>query len=80
MSQDVMAQLFEPFITTKQEGSGLGMSISYDIIQAHHGSIAVQSKEGEGATFTVRLPLEQPDCEGPGHDHALRTGRVNRRM
>jgi len=61
MSQDVIDRLFEPFFTTKKEGTGLGIFISYNIIQAHHGELAVQSKKGKGTTFTVRLPVEQPD-------------------
>ncbi len=51
--------LFEPFFTTKPvgEGTGLGLAISHDIIQRHLGEISVQSTPGEGAHFTVRLPL-----------------------
>ena len=53
--------LFEPFFTTKEHGSGLGLSISYGIILAHHGQITVHSQVGEGTTFTITLPLSQPD-------------------
>ena len=55
----VRQRIFEPFFTTKRvgEGTGLGLSIAYDIIQKHGGSIAVQSEEGRGANFTVRIPL-----------------------
>ncbi|MCA9980580.1 MAG: GAF domain-containing protein, partial [Anaerolineales bacterium] len=49
-------QLFEPFFTTKDEGSGLGLSISYNIIQAHNGHILVDSTIGQGTTFTILLP------------------------
>jgi two-component system NtrC family sensor kinase len=61
MSQEMMDQVFEPFVTTKEEGTGLGMSISYGIVQAHNGAIAVSSEKGAGTTFTIRLPLEQPE-------------------
>ncbi|MCA9084386.1 MAG: hypothetical protein KDA81_10040 [Planctomycetaceae bacterium] len=54
-----MDKLFTPFFTTKPVGSGtgLGLSVSYGIIEKHHGSIDVQSTVGEGTTFTVRLPI-----------------------
>ena len=52
-------KVFQPFFTTKPagQGTGLGLSISYDIIKAHHGEIQIESKEGEGASFTIFLPL-----------------------
>jgi signal transduction histidine kinase len=52
-------KIFQPFFTTKPsgEGTGLGLSLSYDIItKGHGGELTVQSEEGEGATFVVRLP------------------------
>ena len=54
-----MNKLFTPFFTTKKEvkGVGLGLAVSYGIIQRHHGRIGVQSKEGEGSHFTIYLPL-----------------------
>ncbi|HEY2018031.1 MAG TPA: ATP-binding protein, partial [Bryobacteraceae bacterium] len=56
-----LAKIFDPFFTTKSEGKGvgLGLAVSYGIIQAHGGDIEVKSKVGEGTTFTVFLPLEQ---------------------
>ena len=56
-----MKQLFEPFFTTKEvgKGTGLGLAISYSIIQKHDGTIDVKSRPGEGATFTVRLPIKR---------------------
>lgn len=54
-----MSKLFTPFFTTKEEvkGVGLGLAVSYGIVQRHKGRIEVQSKVGEGTTFTVCLPL-----------------------
>lgn len=55
-------KLFDPFFTTKPigQGTGLGLSVSYGIIQAHHGSIEVDSKVGEGTCFKIALPVKQP--------------------
>jgi signal transduction histidine kinase len=52
-------KIFQPFFTTKPtgQGTGLGLSLSYDIIKAHRGEIKVESKEGEGAEFFVQLPI-----------------------
>ena len=52
-----MAHLLEPFYTSKADGLGLGLTICYNIARAHGGFIDVQSKPGQGATFTVGLPL-----------------------
>jgi signal transduction histidine kinase len=58
-----MHKLFTPFFTTKKEvkGVGLGLAVSYGIIQRHHGKISVKSKEGEGTTFTVLLPISNAE-------------------
>jgi len=54
-------RLFEPFFTTKEvgKGTGLGLAISYGIIQKHGGAIEIRSEAGQGAVFTVRLPLKE---------------------
>lgn len=54
--KDLIDNIFEPFVSTKEEGTGLGLFISYGIIQHHNGSIQVESEIGEGTTFTLRLP------------------------
>ena len=58
--EEDISKLFEPFFTTKKKGKGvgLGLSVAYVIVQEHGGSIYVKSKEGEGTTFQVRLPLK----------------------
>ncbi len=54
-----MGKIFEPFFTTKElgKGTGLGLSISYEIIRRHEGDISVESKEGKGTNFTIRIPV-----------------------
>ena len=54
---EVQERIFIPFFTTKPTGSGIGLTISRQIMHQHHGSIAVQSKLGEGSTFTLRFPV-----------------------
>jgi two-component system NtrC family sensor kinase len=57
--QKVVDKIFQPFFTTKPtgQGTGLGLSLSYDIIKAHGGEIKVESKEGEWSEFTIQLPI-----------------------
>jgi two-component system NtrC family sensor kinase len=57
ISQDRVPQVFDPFFTTKADGTGLGLSVSYGIIEGHGGQIEVQSVPGEFTEFVVRLPL-----------------------
>jgi signal transduction histidine kinase/ligand-binding sensor domain-containing protein len=59
--QNVVDKIFQPFFTTKPtgQGTGLGLSLSYDIIKAHGGEIKVETKEGEGSEFTVELPINR---------------------
>jgi len=56
-----LSKIFDPFFTTKPEGKGLGLglAVSYGIIQAHGGDIEVKSRVGEGTTFVISLPLQQ---------------------
>ncbi len=67
--QENLARIFDPFFTTKSEGKGvgLGLAVSYGIIQAHGGDIEVKSRLGKGTAFTVSLPLAQPAGQ-PGTD------------
>jgi len=57
--QKIVDKIFQPFFTTKPtgQGTGLGLSLSYDIIKAHGGEIKVETKEGEGSEFIIQLPV-----------------------
>lgn len=57
MDEESLDKIFNPFFTTKDTGTGLGLAISHKIIGAHQGKILVDSKKGEGTTFSVHLPL-----------------------
>ncbi|MGH2552393.1 MAG: sensor histidine kinase [Chitinophagaceae bacterium] len=56
--QKVLDKIFQPFFTTKPtgQGTGLGLSLSYDIVKAHGGELKVETKEGEGSTFIIQIP------------------------
>ncbi|MFT5874405.1 MAG: signal transduction histidine kinase [Clostridium sp.] len=58
MNKEIQKRIFEPFFTTKGDnGSGLGLSISYNIIRSHKGSIKIESEENIGTSFIVKLPI-----------------------
>jgi two-component system NtrC family sensor kinase len=56
--QKVLDKIFQPFFTTKPtgQGTGLGLSLAYDIIKAHGGELKVETNEGEGSEFSIQLP------------------------
>ncbi len=58
ISQKVLDKIFQPFFTTKPtgQGTGLGLSLSYDIVKAHGGELKVETREGEGSEFSIQLP------------------------
>ncbi|MFO1258522.1 MAG: ATP-binding protein [Gammaproteobacteria bacterium] len=59
--KECLTKIFEPFFTTKSvgQGTGLGLYLSYGIVQKHHGKLEVESKENDGSTFTLSLPIVQ---------------------
>src|SRR5690606_24110248 len=71
---EAIEHVFEPFWTSRdrepdpeRRGTGLGLSVSYGLVEAHGGSIEVDSEPGRGSTFTVRLPLAGPAGGRDGH-------------
>ena len=58
--KEIQDKIFQPFFTTKPtgQGTGLGLSLSYDIVKTHNGDLLVESIEGKGATFSIRLPKD----------------------
>ncbi len=61
--ESIMSRIFDPYFTTKQKGSGLGLATSYSIIKNHDGLITFKSKEGFGSTFNVYLPASDETLE-----------------
>ena len=59
IKEEYRDKIFEPFFTTTREGTGLGLSVVYNIIDKHNGSIEVESETGKGTKFTIRLPQKQ---------------------
>lgn len=58
---DVAARIFEPFVTSKPRGTGLGLAKVRSVVEQHGGRVAVRSVEGEGATFTLSFPIRRED-------------------
>jgi signal transduction histidine kinase len=74
-----LPRVFEPYFTTKQKGSGLGLASSYSVVKRHDGHITVESELGRGTTFAVYLPATGKDAPASGCDDArlaLGHGRV----
>ncbi len=59
--EDLLTKIFEPYFTTKKSGTGLGLTITFKIIKEHSGDISLDSKVGEGSTFTIHLPIPQKE-------------------
>jgi nitrogen-specific signal transduction histidine kinase len=69
MDEATRSRVFEPFFTTKQgHGTGLGLPLSYSIVQSHEGEIRVESQPGAGTIFTLALPAAPASADGPDDD------------
>jgi signal transduction histidine kinase len=79
MTKEMAARVFDAFFTTRHYGSGLGLAVVWDIVQAHGATVGVESAPGEGAVFTIRLPVAPRGQEAdPGvlGDLEVRAGRL----
>jgi PAS domain S-box-containing protein len=72
MSEEVIAKLFSPLFTTKAQGMGFGLAICKRIVEAHGGTVTVQSTLGKGTTFTVTLPIK-PKLDVGGEEEWINT-------
>ncbi len=61
MSEEQLSKIFEPYYTTKEFGSGLGLTVVYKVVREHNGEVTVHSREDQGTTFTISVPI--PDSE-----------------
>jgi two-component system NtrC family sensor kinase len=61
IEEENLDKIFEPFFTTKERGTGLGLAITKQIVELHHGKIAIESAPGWGTTITIRLPLSREE-------------------
>ncbi|HSE06126.1 MAG TPA: response regulator [Methylomirabilota bacterium] len=79
MSEEVRKKVFDPFFTTKgEEGTGLGLSVSHSIVERHGGDLKVDSRPGEGTTFTITLPIGMNPTGESAQGSDLGTGRTGR--
>lgn len=67
ISEENMAKIFEPYYTSKDFGSGLGLTLVYKIIKEHGGEITLNSREGKGTTFSILLPIPQKELHLIGY-------------
>ena len=63
LPEDHVSKIFEPFFTTKEMGTGLGLSLSRQLVEANQGEISVVSEQDQGTTFTLKFPLAEADRE-----------------
>jgi PAS domain S-box-containing protein len=65
MSEEIREKIFDPFFSTKSQGTGLGLAVVQQIVQQHHGKISVRSQLGQGATFEIRFPTAPQSSGAP---------------
>lgn len=78
MTEEVRSRIFEAFFSTRSGGSGLGLPTTRKIVEAHEGTIHVQSEPGKGSQFTIRLPADASapsPSDGPASQHGPSSSR-----
>jgi two-component system cell cycle sensor histidine kinase/response regulator CckA len=78
ISEKYLERIFDPYFTTKEKGSGLGLATSYSIIRNHGGLIDVKSEVGKGTTFYIYLPAVESEAEAPQIPKVSSSGRRGR--
>ncbi|MEN8200531.1 MAG: ATP-binding protein, partial [Thermodesulfobacteriota bacterium] len=73
IAEGIIDRIFDPYFSTKQEGSGLGLAVCHSIIKKHGGSLTVDSVPGEGTTFTIYLPAIRSKTDTPGTASGIAT-------
>lgn len=69
--EDIMDKLFDPYFTTKPNGTGMGLAVTFSIIKQHHGYLEIDSEVGEGSTFTIVLPATDEKPVAPKQTTAV---------
>lgn len=75
ISSQILPKIFDPYFTTKEHGSGLGLTICYSIVKRHGGHISVQSVEGKGTSFTIYLPVSSVQAENEVREDSFISGQ-----
>jgi CheY-like chemotaxis protein len=75
--ENYLSRIFDPYFTTKQSGSGLGLSIAYSVVKSHNGYISVESRIGAFTLFHIYLPASNsPLVDGKSHEGPVHTGKL----
>jgi PAS domain S-box-containing protein len=74
ISKKHMNKIFDPFFSTRSQGTGLGLTVVYSLVRAHGGDVLAESDEGHGTQFTVTLPVNGPSQSDQGDDRIDQTG------
>jgi len=61
IAEDIQGKVFEPYFTTRETGSGLGLTVVYKIVREHGGDLHMDSSPGSGTTFRISLPIPQSE-------------------
>jgi signal transduction histidine kinase len=75
ISEEALPKIFEPYFTTKENGTGLGLTITFKIVREHDGEITVSSRAGQGSTFMISLPIPQKEQRLLPYDGGLAVAR-----